>query len=70
MGDPKETVPPGEQTYPTPPLDPKTGAPIDTRFAPPAQEATAEQPSPKSEAAKPKQKEEADKSSESPRRRR
>lgn len=72
MADPKkpsektEQIPAGEQTYPTPPLDPNTGAPIDTRFQPgtgqPAntEEAAAEQP-PKSEEKQEKDDEEEDK---------
>jgi hypothetical protein len=66
MADPKkpdptgEPIPPEQMTYPTPELNPETGAPIDTRFQHDnTQEATAQQPSPKSGAA-PKAKAEDD----------
>ena len=58
MADPKKPdappeenkVKPEDMTYPTPELDPATGAPIDTRFqGDNRQEAAASQPSPKSE---------------------
>lgn len=49
MADPKkppedQAIKPEEMTYPTPPLDPRTGAPLDTRFASPPTGETAEQP--------------------------
>jgi len=46
-----KTVLPEGMTYPTPELDPQTGAPLDTRFqSDTSQEAAASQRSPKSEA--------------------
>ena len=54
--DPAATVPaenqikPGDMTYPTPELDPNTGAPRDTRFQRASQEAPASKQAPKSEA--------------------
>lgn len=78
MADPKkppedQAVKPEEMTYPTPPLDPNTGAPLDTRFqSAPSQEVTAS-PSPKSggeEKEEDDEQETRSKSSEKPRRRR
>jgi len=47
--EPAKTVLPDDMLYPTPELNPETGAPIDPRFQSSAnQEATASQPSPKS----------------------
>ena len=47
--EPAKTVLPDDMAYPTPELDPNTGAPLDTRFqGSTSQEATAQQQSPKS----------------------
>jgi hypothetical protein len=62
-GDPAKTVLPEGMIYPTPELNPETGAPIDPRFQSQggaSQEATASKPSPKSEAATPQNGEEDD----------
>ena len=47
-GQPKSVLP-DDMAYPTPELDPNTGAPLDTRFQSGSQEATASQQSPKSD---------------------
>lgn len=47
-------IAPADMTYPTPELDPATGAPLDTRFqSDNSQEAAASKPSPKSAEATP-----------------
>jgi len=67
MSDPKKPDPTGvpttpeQMSYPTPELDPATGAPLDTRFQNDAsKEVSAEQQAPKSGEAKSKKDEDED----------
>ena len=56
-----EPIAPDQMSYPTPELDPATGAPLDTRFQNDAsQEVVASTQTPKSEAAKAAKDEEED----------